>query len=100
MIHKLEEQAVLDLDDPVAERIPGFERHGKAGITIRHVTHPSRCVLADPDEVEEIVCDLRPWTDPDRHIVVALLTTGKPVIGSHLPALVRLMGGIYEVFAE
>lgn len=35
------------------------------------------------------------WADPDRYLVVALLTTGKPVIGGHLPALVRLMGGIY-----
>ena len=35
------------------------------------------------------------WADPDRELVVALLTTGKPVIGGHLPALVRLMGGIY-----
>jgi CubicO group peptidase (beta-lactamase class C family) len=40
------------------------------------------------------------WADPDRELVVALLTTGKPVIGNHLPALVRLMGGIYEVFPE
>jgi CubicO group peptidase (beta-lactamase class C family) len=112
LIHKLEEQAVLDLDDPVAEHIRGFERHGKAGITIRHVlTHraaiapmPAEAfdpdVLADHDEVEEIVRDLRPWADPDRDIVVAPLTTGKPVIGSHLPALVRLMGSIYEVFPE
>ena len=40
------------------------------------------------------------WADPDRELVVALLPTGKPVIGNHLPALVRLMGGIYEVFPE
>jgi CubicO group peptidase (beta-lactamase class C family) len=38
------------------------------------------------------------WADPDRDLVVALLTTGKPVIGGHLPALVRLMGGIYAAF--
>jgi len=40
------------------------------------------------------------WADPDRDLVVALLTTGKPVIGGHLPALVRLMGGIYAAFPE
>jgi CubicO group peptidase (beta-lactamase class C family) len=38
------------------------------------------------------------WADPDNELVVALLTTGKPMLGGHLPALVRLIGGLYEVF--
>ncbi len=40
------------------------------------------------------------WADPDQELVVALLTTGKPVFGSHLPALVRLMGGIYTAVSD
>ncbi|MFN2446851.1 MAG: exo-beta-N-acetylmuramidase NamZ domain-containing protein [Vicinamibacterales bacterium] len=38
----LVERGRLRLNDPVASWIPGFERHGKAGITVRHLlTHVS-----------------------------------------------------------
>jgi CubicO group peptidase (beta-lactamase class C family) len=40
------------------------------------------------------------WADPDRDLVVAILTTGKPVIGPHLPALVQLISRIHETFPE
>lgn len=72
MMHKLEEQGVLRLDDRVADHVPGFARHGKGEITIRQVlTHragipslPSYAfdldLLADPDRVLEMVCDLEP----------------------------------------
>jgi CubicO group peptidase (beta-lactamase class C family) len=71
-MHKLEEQGRLDLDDPIADHVPGFDRHGKGQITIRQVlTHragipslPSHAfdldLLADPDRLVEMVCDLRP----------------------------------------
>ena len=61
---------------PSREHLPGFERHGKERITIRHVlTHRSGVaampaaafdldVLGDPDEIERIVCGLRPTTLP------------------------------------
>jgi len=38
------------------------------------------------------------WADPDRDLVVALLTTGKPVIGPHIVALVQLFCSIHEAF--
>lgn len=38
------------------------------------------------------------WADRDRELVVAMLTTGKPVIGPHLLPLVKLLTGINEVF--
>lgn len=38
------------------------------------------------------------WADPERELVVALLTTGKPVLGTHMVALVRLFTGIHETF--
>jgi CubicO group peptidase (beta-lactamase class C family) len=75
-MHKLEEQGALQLDDLVAEHIPGFEQHGKQSITIRHVlTHragvsalPAEAfdldVLSDPEAIERIVCGLRPTTHP------------------------------------
>ena len=34
------------------------------------------------------------WADPERDISVSLLTSGKPVIGTHLPALAMLLGTI------
>ena len=40
------------------------------------------------------------WADPERELVVALLTTGKPVLGTHMVALVRLFTGIHETFAR
>ena len=38
------------------------------------------------------------WADRERELVVAILTTGKPVIGPHLVPLVKLLTGINEVF--
>jgi CubicO group peptidase (beta-lactamase class C family) len=85
VMHKLEELGALRLDDEVAAHIPGFEQHGKERITIRHVlTHragiaamPEEAfdldVLGDPDEVERILCGLRPTslpgTTPEYHAV-------------------------------
>ena len=70
LMHKLEEQGVLHLDDRVCDHIPEFARHGKERITLRHVlTHragipelPEQAFdldhLADPEAVLEILCDL------------------------------------------
>ncbi len=75
-VHKLEELGELDLDDRVADHLPGFERHGKDGITIRHVlTHRSGVatlpahafdldLMTDHDRVEDVLCNLRPTADP------------------------------------
>lgn len=38
------------------------------------------------------------WADPDRDLVVALLTTGKAVIGTHLPAVYNLVSEIHRSF--
>ena len=74
VMHKLEEQGAIRLDDTIAEHVPGFEQHGKESITIRHVlTHragiaalPAEAfdldVIGDPDKIERIVCGLRPTT--------------------------------------
>ncbi len=37
VIHKLSERGLLDVEDPVADYIPGYEKHGKHEITIGHV---------------------------------------------------------------
>jgi CubicO group peptidase (beta-lactamase class C family) len=38
------------------------------------------------------------WADPDRDLVVALLTTGKPLLGPHLVAIPQLIGEIHKQF--
>lgn len=38
------------------------------------------------------------WADPDRDLVVAILTTGKPVLGPHLGSLFQLIGEIHKAF--
>lgn len=37
------------------------------------------------------------WADPQRDIAVALMTSGKPVVGAHIPALLKLMYKISSV---
>ena len=76
VMHKLEELGTLSLDDRVAEHIPGFERHGKGEITIRHVlshqagipTLPEEAfdleLLTDPDHIEALLIDLEPQSAP------------------------------------
>lgn len=57
------EDGRLRLNDPVASYVPGFERNGKGGITIRHLmTHVSGL---RPD------VDLHPWTGYDAAIELA-----------------------------
>lgn len=60
----LVEQGRLRLNDPVAAFVPGFDRYGKGGITIRHLlTHVSGL---RPD------VDLHPWTGYDAAIALAV----------------------------
>lgn len=60
----LVDEGRLRLNDTVASRIPGFERYGKGGITIRHLmTHVSGL---RPD------VDLHPWSGYDAAIALAI----------------------------
>ena len=38
------------------------------------------------------------WADPDRDLVVAFLTTGKPILGTHIPALLRVVYDLNRLF--
>ncbi len=38
------------------------------------------------------------WADPARDISVAILNTGKPIMGNHIPAVFRLLAGISKRF--
>jgi len=63
-VMKLVEQGLVRLNDQVATFVPGFERYGKSGITVRHLlTHVSGL---RPD------VDLHPWTGYDAAIDLAV----------------------------
>ena len=88
VIHLLDEQHLLHLDDPVCEYIPEFGRHGKQWITIRHVlTHRAgipnvppeamRLELLDrPEEIVEILCDTNPMWRPGRRLAYHAISGG------------------------
>ena len=60
----LVEQGRVRLNDPVASFVPGFDRYGKGGITVRHLlTHLSGL---RPD------VDLHPWSGYDAAIALAV----------------------------
>jgi CubicO group peptidase (beta-lactamase class C family) len=88
VIHKLDEEGVLHLEDRVAEFIPEFGRHGKERITIRHIlAHRAGIpnlppdafdleLLAHPDRVVEILCDAKPRTRPGRLLAYHAVSGG------------------------
>jgi CubicO group peptidase (beta-lactamase class C family) len=88
LMHLLDEQGRLRLDDAVAEYIPEFVRHGKEGITIRHVLNhragipglPPDAIdldlLADPEKIIEVLCDARPEAKPGRDLAYHAITGG------------------------
>lgn len=88
LVHLCDERRLLHLDDPVCEYLPGFERHGKADISLRQLlTHragldslpgvtPTISMLADWDGMIELLCDARPQSVPGRRLAYHALTSG------------------------
>jgi CubicO group peptidase (beta-lactamase class C family) len=88
VVHLLDQEGMLHIDDPVEEYIPEFGGQGKHWITIRHVlTHraglpslPTREVdldlLAQPDRIIELLCQARPTLPPGRRLAYHALTGG------------------------
>ncbi len=88
MIHKLDERGLVHLEDRVADYVPGFERHGKQWITLRHLlAHtagipnlPSDAMdldlLAHPEHVAELICDMRPSTRAGRLVAYHAISGG------------------------
>lgn len=73
VIHLLDERRLIHLDDPVAEYIPEFARHGKESITLRHILAHRAGVPNPPEDTMDP--DL--LEDPQR--IVALLAEQKPI---------------------
>ena len=88
VIHYLDQENVVRLDDPVCEYVPEFGCHGKEWITIRHVlAHragipnlPPQIMrlerLDDLDEVMDILCDAQPVSRPGRQLAYHAVTGG------------------------
>ena len=88
VVHYLDQENVIRLDDPICEYVPEFGRHGKEWITIRHVlAHragipnlPPQVMrlehLDDLDEVMDILCDAEPVSRAGRQLAYHAVTGG------------------------
>jgi CubicO group peptidase (beta-lactamase class C family) len=88
VIHKLDEQRRLHLDDRVSDYIPEFSGYGKQWITIRHVLGHRAGVpnlppgamdptmLEDPERIIELLCAARPSFRPGRRLAYHAVTGG------------------------
>lgn len=86
--HLLDQQGRLHIGDRVADYIPGYERHGKGGITIAHVlSHkggvpniPSEAFdldkIDDPEAILEILIDAEPRTRPGTALAYHAISGG------------------------
>jgi CubicO group peptidase (beta-lactamase class C family) len=88
VLHLLDERGLLRLDDAVGEYFPEFAKHGKEGITIRHLlTHRAGIpavpgtpidlsTVSDRERVLGILCEARPLSVPGRRLAYHALTGG------------------------
>jgi CubicO group peptidase (beta-lactamase class C family) len=89
VVHLLDEKGLLHLDDPVAEYLPEFGKHGKDWITMRHIlthragipaippdAHVDLDLIADPWRVVHHLCESRPVSTPGRRLAYHALTGG------------------------
>ncbi len=88
LIHLLVERGQVDLDAPVSRYIPGFERRGKGGITMRHVmahragipktptAHVDPELLSRPERIVELMLDSRPETAPGQRLAYTAVNGG------------------------
>jgi len=88
VVHKLAERGLLGLDDPIAQHVPGYERHGKDEITIGHVLAHRSGVPNLPREalslesindrryLAEALSDARPFAKPGRLLAYHAVSGG------------------------
>jgi CubicO group peptidase (beta-lactamase class C family) len=103
VIHMLIERGLVELEAPIADYIPGYDRHGKGKITIGHVLAHRAGVpnlpgdaldlenVGDRELLREYLCDAKPFARPGRFLAyhavsggfilgeVAERVTGKPI---------------------
>jgi CubicO group peptidase (beta-lactamase class C family) len=88
LIHLLDERNLIRLDDPVCEYIPEFAVHTKQWITIRHILiHRAGManpppgamdidILASPEEILHVLCELPQAWRPGRQLAYHAITGG------------------------
>ena len=88
LVHKLDEQGVLHLEDRVCEYIPEFGRHGKQWITFRHLlAHRAGIpnlprealdldLLRRPDRICDLICEMKRAGRPGRLVAYHAISTG------------------------
>jgi CubicO group peptidase (beta-lactamase class C family) len=88
LVHKLHDEGVLQLDDPIANYIPEFGCRGKEEITLRHVlSHRAGIpappegllnpdLLGRPEKLVELLCDVEPETRPGEASAYHAITGG------------------------
>src|SRR5262245_15671469 len=88
VIHKLDEDHVLHLEDRVCDFIPEFASHGKERITLRHIlAHKAGIpnlppnafdleLLPYPERIVSILCHSRPRTRPGRLLAYHAVSGG------------------------
>jgi CubicO group peptidase (beta-lactamase class C family) len=88
LVHMLDERNLVHLDDPVAEYLPEFGRHGKEWITLRHIlTHRAGIPSTPADTIDEsliehpkrifaLLCETHPVSVPGRRLAYHALTGG------------------------
>jgi CubicO group peptidase (beta-lactamase class C family) len=88
LIHKLDEDHVLHLEDRVCDFIPEFARHGKHRITLRHIlAHkagipnlPPEAIdldlLPHPERIVSLLCDARVRMRPGRLLAYHAVSGG------------------------
>ena len=88
VVHKLDEERVIHLDDRVCDYIPEFGIGGKQWITIRHVlghragipTFPREAfnldLLEDPEQMVELLCAAPRLSRPGRRFAYHAITGG------------------------
>ena len=87
VIHLLDEDGVLHVDDRVADYIPEFAQQGKSWMTLRHVlTHRAGIpttggrgdleLLTDWDRIVQLLCEAEPLSRPGHRLSYHALTGG------------------------
>jgi CubicO group peptidase (beta-lactamase class C family) len=108
LVHQLDDEGIVHLDDPVEVYIPEFGQQGKHYITLRHVLthragipvlpgeHADLDLLTEPDRILRYLCEAKPTSRAGRRLAYHALTGGfvlaeicRRVTGQDLPTLLR-----------
>lgn len=88
LVHKLAERGLLDVHDPVAEYIPGYEKNGKRKITVGHVLAHRAAVpnlpktalelenLGNRQFMVDLLVDAVPFAKPGKYLAYHAVSGG------------------------